>query len=188
MVSTDLTKEELLNEVRRLKKNVGGRIKKIDALGFSLEKSASTDYKKFLEEYKNLGKNTSEKELRSAYRDLKYIDQLKTSTVKGAREAFENFADLSGMLTALSRTEQDKFWEIYKRFYETSGGMAERFKYEVFEAILDARYSGMDVDEFSENLNKIFVQVYVESKGAGGTDAELDLLFTEKLADLFDSY
>ena len=188
MVSTDLTKEELLKEVRRLKKNVGSRINNIDALGIALEKSASTDYKKFLKEYKILGKSTPEKVLRNEYRDLRYIDQLKTSTVKGAREAFENFADISGMLDALSRTERDKFWEIYKRFYETSGGMAERFKYEVFEAIIDAQYSGMDADEFSENLNKIFDQVYGESKGAGGTDAELELLFTEKLADILKSY
>lgn len=169
-------------------KNVGSRIKKIDALGIALEKSASTDFKKFLKEYKNIGKDTSEKELRNAYRDLKYIDQLKTSTVKGAKEAFENFADVSEMLKALSNTQQDKFWNIYKRFYETSGGMAERFKYEVFEAIIDAQYSGMDADEFSENLNKIFDQVYGEAKGAGGTDAELELLFAEKLADLFNSY
>lgn len=188
MESTDLTKEELLKEVRRLRKNIGGRIKKIDALNIDLNRSASKDFKKFLQTYKNIGKDTTEKELRSAYRDLKYIDQLKTSTVKGAKKAYEDFKDVEGLVNILSPGKQKEFWDVYQKLYEVSGGMAERFKYDVFSEVINAEIQGVDMEELALKITELYEKVYERTKFGNGTDDELELRFTKSLGKFLEFY
>ena len=98
MISSELTEEQLVKEIRRVNKNLSRRLDRIEKRGLEVSTFALNKYKDFKEklpigrELRKLDK----KQLQSLYRDVKYISNLKSSTVKGAlatKNKFEPIRD-----------------------------------------------------------------------------------------------
>lgn len=147
-------------DLRRLYRRISSRIKNIESTKRDLIEqsySAANTFNELVEKYGAPKKSMDDKTLRTYYRDLKYIDNLKTSTVKGATETHEMLKDFYGMYGALSDETQDKFWSVYKQLYERTGGLIERYKYEVFDTAIMDMFSGDSVENIVENLYKLYL-------------------------------
>ena len=107
MIIKQLTRQEKLTESRKLLKNILQRTKNIERRGLT---SAFYAVNSFNELRKSLPKDISvlsDKELNNLYRDLKYINNLKTSYVKGAEEVANRFAPIKEKLRAKTGTLSD---------------------------------------------------------------------------------
>lgn len=180
MLSSQLAPQEMRKESRRLIKNISRRISRIEGLGESTPLYAVNLYRDLEKTIPKRLTELSDKDLRTLYRDLRYINSLKSSTVKGALQAQQKFEPIKAKLSVLSKETQDKFWSIYGRLYEKTGGEMEKFKYELFETNIDYIYSGSSVDDaFEEIINE-----YNASLEDEDTDEEVRISFTNKLKNL----
>lgn len=177
------TPDETKNEVRKLIRNIGRRVKNIEELGFVAPQYATKRFHELTDNMKSLSK-MDEKELNTLYRDLKYVDSLKSSTVKGAIDVGRNFEPIKQDLDTLSEDTRKKFWEIYEKFYERTAGTAEAYKYIVFERNIDEIFAGnTDVDEIVHNLIEAYDKSLMET---GGEDENaMRLQFSSNLDELF---
>lgn len=179
MKASTLSRKEQQKEVRRLVKNLSRRIARIENLNLSGSQYAINRYREIEKTLpKNLGKAT-DKQIQTLYRDLRYVDSLKTSTVRGAKQTMKVFEPIKNKLNTLSKSTQDKFWEAYGKLYENSSTMAN-FKYEIFDVLSDVMLQGVDteqlvleiIDEYKDTLEQL---------GGEVTDEEIKVLFTDKL-------
>lgn len=125
----------------------------------------------------------SDKELRILYRDLEYLDRLKTARVEGAKFTEEVFTPIKDKLNALSKSTQDKFWEVYGKMYEETATM-QNYKYDIFQTAIDYIYSGEDTEDLVQSMIEQYRET-LEDLGGNATDAEIKLLYTQKLQSLF---
>ena len=145
-------------DLRRLYRRISSRVKNIDKLDIIPEaNSAVNRFKEIKSTYGNPKKSMSDKELREMYRDLKYIDSLKGSRVKGALSIDKNLRDFYGVLNSMSPELQKNFWSVYNQLYERTGGKIERIKYDVFDVASMEMYTGDSVEEIVSNLYKLFL-------------------------------
>ena len=182
MIIKQLTRQEKLTESRKLLKNILQRTKNIERRGLT---SAFYAVNSFNELRKSLPKDISvlsDKELNNLYRDLKYINNLKTSYVKGAEEVANKFAPIKEKLSYLSKEKQNEFWKMYGKLYERTATF-EHFKYELFETNIDYIYDGEDVDFAVANIIEKYDETLKEL-GSKGDDENVRILFTSKLKDL----
>ena len=141
----------LRKKTRRLIKNVSRRIERIE----KYDKETTPQYA--VEKYRslNIPKRLSElsrKELENLYRDLSYIERLKSSTVRGAKEVQRKLEPIKNNLKTLSPEAKKKFWEIYGKQYEITSGTFEKYKYEVWGTILDMMYQGKTEETIIEDI------------------------------------
>lgn len=184
MLASKLTVKELIKENRRLLKNLSRRIANIEALGSPVPLYAVD---KFRQLEKTIPKNISRldrKSLTTLNRDLRYINALKTSTVKGAKKAQETWIPIERNLKIFSPNNIAKFWEIYNKIYERMGGLTEKYKYELFDTITDFMYQGSDSDAVVEEIIDQFDDTLKEL-GGNATDEKVKVLFSSKLKKLF---
>ena len=124
------------------------------------------------------------KQLQSFYRDIKYISNLKSSTVKGALATKNKFEPIRDRLNTLSKTQQEKFWEIYGKFYETNATM-EKFKYEIFNESIDEVFGATETDKIVQDI----IDEYNETLKDLGSEADVEQirkkLFTNKLDKMY---
>ena len=170
-------------ESRRLIENVSRRIARIEGLGETAPQYAVKAYRELEKRIPDKLTKLSDKELQNLYRDLRYINALKSSTVKGALSTQAKFEPIKSKLEALSPKTREKFWEIYGKVYERTGGTMENFKYELFEANIDYIYGGQDVDEAVNEIIGEYDKTLREL-GSDVTDEEIKILFTSKLNSL----
>ena len=158
---------ELKTKIKKLKNSLGKRIKRIE--------KAKETYKYTAEKYNKLDKNIrgkSKTELNDLYRDLLYINNLKTSRYKGAINAYRTYQKVEFSLQALSPRYKDKFWEAYGRIYENYGGaITEKYKYIFFEAISERMYMGQSVDDIAKEIIEKFDAKWEQS----GEDDEFEI-------------
>lgn len=180
------TPDETKQEIRKLIRNIGRRVKNIEELGESAPQYATKRFHEITDNRKPLSEMT-EKELNTLYRDLKYVDNLKSSTVKGAILVQHNFEPYNNVLQILSENARKKFWEIYDKFYERTAGTAEAYKYIIFEQNIDEILSGnTDVDEIVHNLIEAYDKSLMET---GGDDENaMRIRFSSNLEDIFGKY
>ena len=182
MKAENLSQRELREETRRLLTNLSKRISHIEGL----ETAPKYAVNRFRDIEKNVPSSLtqlSEKDLRNLYRDLRYVNQLKSSTVKGATEVENVFEPIKRKIESLQQENQRKVFGIYERFFETVGGLASHYKYEVLDYATEAIQSIGDEDEALINLIKEFDKIYrVADENA--TDTETRLLLSQKLKDL----
>jgi len=180
------TPDETKQEIRKLIRNIGRRVKNIEELGFIAPQYATQRFHELTDNSKSLSDMT-EKELNTLYRDLKYIDNLKSSTVKGAIDVGRNFEPIKQDLDTLSESTKKKFWEIYEKFYERTAGTAEAYKYIVFEQNIDEIFSGnTDVDDIVHKLIEAYDKSLMET---GGDDENaMRIRFSSNLEDIFGKY
>ena len=113
----------------------------------------------------------SPKELRSTYRQLKYIRGLKTSTVSGAKETASHYEDIAPKLKNLSKTQIKKFWDTYEHLTDISP-LYKYMKYEIFSGLADV-VTKMNLS--AEELGQAIDQLYQKS-----VEGELDNEPTDK--------
>lgn len=140
--SPENNRDTLIAEIKREQYNLSKRIKRINSGNYTRSAlSASKQYAEYMKKYGGQSYDeATDKELLSRYRQLTYIDKLKTSTVKGAEQAQKRFVPIENMLSQVSQTKQDEFWEVYEKLFERMGSVIEQYKYEVFDYIADSLY------------------------------------------------
>lgn len=183
MLASQLSPQEMRQEIKRLIKNLSRRISNIEGLGSSAPQYAVNAYRELEKRIPNRLTQLSQKELTTLYRDLRYINSLKSSTVKGALFTQTKFEPIKAKLDALSPDTRKKFWEIYEKLYERTSGTMENFKYELFETNIDYIYGGQEVDKAVNDIIKEYDKSLKEL-GGYATDEEIKLLFTSKLKSL----
>lgn len=181
-----MTDEELRREIRRLTRNVKKRISNIEGIG---EQNAIQDAAKVFREYqkelpKDLKKVVRTQDLVKYYRRVKRINDLKTSTVTGAKSALNTIGKVRSYLDTLSEDKRKKFWEAYHKFYEYSND--ESYKYEVMAEILDETMSGEDVETTVSDIIEKYTEAQIEAEEYGGTDEAIRISFTKRLRSLSD--
>lgn len=185
MLAENSDYKTILKESQRLYKNLSRRMTNIMKYGDKASQHAVSKWKEFNDEFpERITKRLEPKKLVSIYRDLKYINALKTSTVKGAIRTKKVFVPVKEKLNVLSKSSQDKFWDIYSKLYEHTTTM-ERFKYELFDTIIDYVYEGIDEDKAVIDIIRAYDQSLMQMEGAG-TDEQVRLLFTSKLEKLLE--
>ena len=168
MLPKRYTRADLEKEVKRLYKNVSRRIEKVRAL----ENAPTYAVKDFDEATKNYTGRTSKmsmQELLNLERDLEYIDNLKTSSVKGALKAKETFKPIADKLEKFSKDTQYQFWALYGKFMETLNIM-DKYKYDVMDIVMDYTTAGVSVDEAMKEMQKKFDNL----KGLGNRKLSYD--------------
>lgn len=141
--------KETLAEIRRLLTNVGRRLENIEGMG-----NPSPAIETFLDiQNKFLGEELGEisiSRLRSALREmdektatsllrnLKYVDRLKTSTVRGAKSYNDRIRPVLERYERWDEATKAKFREIYRKTFMESGYYLEKFKYDIFELAANA--------------------------------------------------
>lgn len=184
MLASQLTPQEMRKESRRLIKNLSRRIARIEGLGNTAPQYAVQKYREIEKNIPKRLTQLSQKELNTLYRDLRYINSLKSSTAKGAMQTQAKFEPIKDKLQVLSEDKRKKFWEIYGKLYERTSGTMEKFKYELFETNIDYIYSGQDTDSAVEEIIEEYDKTLKEL-GGFVTDEEIKVLFTSKLGSLF---
>lgn len=183
MLPPRYTRADLEKEVKRLYRNLSRRIEKVRAL----ENAPTYAVKDFDEATKNYAGRTSKmsmQELLNLERDLEYINELKTSTVKGALKAKETFEPIADKLENFSKKSQDKFWELYGKFMETLNIM-DKYKYDVMDVVMDYTTAGVSVDEAVEEMQKKFDTIIEER---GGFDSRASKIYFQSIKDLFKQH
>ena len=183
MLTYNMSKSELIKETRRYYKNLKSRIKNVEKLNLSASRQTVKQFREFEKRFPKKLSKLPEKDIRTLYRDVRYLNSLKTSTVKGAKFTQEKFEPIREKLNALSKSKQEKFWEIYNKLYEITSTM-EHFKYELFDTNIDYIYGGEDVDKAVKDIIEQY-NTTLEELGGEASDEEIKLLFTSRLQDIF---
>lgn len=181
MLPPRYTRADLEKEVKRLYRNVSRRIEKVRAL----ENAPTYAVKDFDEATKNYTGRTSKmsmQELLNLERDLEYIDNLKTSSVKGALKAKETFKPIADKLEKFSKDAQYQFWALYGKFMETLNVM-DKYKYDVMDIVMDYTTAGVSVDEAVKEMQKKFDDIIEER---GGFDSYASKMYFQSLKKLFE--
>ena len=179
MKASTLSRKEQQKEVRRLVKNLSRRIARIENLNLSGSQYAINRYREI---EKTLPKNlrtATDKQIQTLYRGVRYVDSLKTGTVKGAKETMKTFEPIKEKLSILSKDTRQKFWEAYGKLYENSSTMAN-FKYELFDVLSDVMLQGVDTEQLVIDIIDEYMNT-LEQLGGEVTDEEIKVLFTDKL-------
>lgn len=183
MLPPRYTRADLEKEVKRLYRNVSRRIEKVRAL----ENAPTYAVKDFDEATKNYTGRTSKmsmQELLNLERDLEYIDNLKTSSVKGALKAKETFKPIADKLEKFSKDTQYQFWALYGKFMETLNVM-DKYKYDVMDVVMDYTTAGVSVDEAVKEMQKKFDTIIEER---GGFDSYASKMYFQSLKKLFEKH
>lgn len=182
MKAENLSRNELRKETRRVLKNISRRIARIDAL----ENAPRYAVNRFREIEKNVPSRLtqlSENDLRNLYRDLIYVNRLKSSTVKGAKEVEKTFEPIARKIEELPEEQRKKVFKVYEMFYGSVGGIASHYKYEVLDYAADALKGYEDINDLAIKAVLSFDEIY---RGAdeNATDTETKLLLSQKLKDI----
>lgn len=183
MLPPRYTRADLEKEVKRLYRNVSRRIEKVRAL----ENAPTYAVKDFDEATKNFSGSTkgmSMQELLNLERDLEYINDLKTSSVRGALKAKETFKPIADKLESYSKETQSKFWELYGKFMETLNIM-DKYKYDVMDIVMDYTTAGVSIDEALKEMQNKFDTIIEER---GGFDDNASKIYFQSLKNLFEKH
>lgn len=128
-------------------------------------------------------RNMSHKELLSTYRQLEYIRNLKSSTLRGALETAEKFSPIKEHLSSFSEEKRKEWWSVYGEIYKHASTM-EQYKYDIFQ-VVDQLFGNMDTKEIINDMIEEYDKI-LESGRGNISDEKVSLLFSEKLRDLLD--
>ena len=135
-LATQLSRKELLSLIRETRKELRGSLSEVreeSRTSPNIPTYAVDDFDKLEKDIrKKTLKRMTNRELVSVVRKLEYIKQLDSSTLSGALEVANKFEPFKNYIGSLSKTNRNKFWRVYRRFYRETSQTAERFKYEIF--------------------------------------------------------
>lgn len=182
MSSRDMTDSELKKEIRKLNNSLSKRISDIRGMGDTVPQYAIKKYEEL-----NIPENLrwiDRKELNSLYRQLKYIDNLKTSTLEGAVKAQNQWETHKSILNYMSEDYRNKFWEMYEKITEHMGGTYLAFKYNIMDIVEDYLFGStslnVDMEKAIDEIEKAYTDTFKELR-SNPDEEEIFLLFTNKL-------
>lgn len=137
MVGSNFTATEYRKEIRRLKNNLGKRAKNIEGRGELAFQYLPQKLKELKGEHSQNLKDMDIKELRSYYRQLTELSQKKSSTVKGAIKAQEDFGSIANRLPNLTEEQKSTIFRLYGKAYELNIEFGTNYKYELLDVATD---------------------------------------------------
>lgn len=161
MRGSNLSKNELIEEIERLKGKLGSQFREFDTVGEMLSDSYGISrYRSLTKQMpKKLNRVKNVQRLKDLYRDLKYIDSLKSSTLQGALDVEQNFQPIKDKISVFSKDNQKKIWDIYRKFYAETHAQLGHYKYQLFDMIVDSAFLGMEEDAVVEDLLSLYTEV-----------------------------
>lgn len=197
MKASELTNAEMRKEIRRLNKNLKRRIANIEKISGNASLVAVKQYRELKPELANMS-NLNRRELTTLYRDIRYINTLKSSTVRGATaitakaqeladklQLYGEYQTIRDVFGSTSKTIVDILTEAYSKFADlTSQQLADQFKYEIWGTAVDYAYMGQTAEDIAIRLNELY-ETIVEGEGSGESDEVIKKLFTSKLRSIF---
>lgn len=183
MKASNLNANELAKDIRRIEKNLKQRVAHIEARE-DLPQFGAESFRKFEEKLHrkldgNLLSSLTEAELRTLHRDIRYINDLKSTSIKGAEMARDKYIPVKDKLDALSPEIRNKFWEIYGKLVDENR-LLEQFKYDIMGADINLIYGGTQADEIVDTIRELY-DTTLEELGRNATDEDIKVLFTSKL-------
>lgn len=183
MIELYTSGKELRQEFSRLLKNVSRRVANIERRRATAFQYAATSFREFEKKIGKKWRELSDEELRDYYRDLTYISNLKSSTLKGATQAKKNFEPIYNILNQSSPTLKEKFWKIYGKLVENNA-LLEKYKYDLFDAIMvEGVIRAQNEDDVIKSINEIYREAYEEAGGREATENDISKLFISSLED-----
>ena len=202
MQGTKINKEDLLKENRRLYRNISKRLEKVREQAFAPD-TAIRHFENIRKTYGTNFTKLSKQELLNLYRDLSYINNLKSSTVSGATSSNTiRMDEAKQLIEPLSEATKEKFWEIYEKLYKESV-LFENFKYDIISNAAILFIQGEDPDEIERRIEELYTRFvksnpqttaeeqkqYMEEMLRKMSNEGLDdVSFTDEFDDIFDEY
>lgn len=188
MIAYKKTKSDTLKDIRRLERNVRSRVENIEARK-DLPQFGAESFRKFemrVQNYLEKAGVTSisklpEEQIEKISRDIRYLNQLKSTSVKGAELAKEFYVPTKERLDALSPEQEGRTYNIYDRVLSRFMGM-ENYKYEIQNYIVDRMLEGADNDSIFKEIFDMYDTTIAEY-GAMGNEHDIALSFTSKLKE-----
>lgn len=184
MRSRKLTADEMRAESRRLYRNISARMKNIRGQETPVLNNALDRFRTLQETYIRYTSKMDESTLRKYYRDLKYIDNLKSSTVAGAIAAKKAVDERLSFKDQFTEKQWKKIENVYNKLVENNA-LLDRFKYDLEKAIGTRVKSRKGVDAIIEEIERAYGTAYEEFYD---DDDALAIQFTENLSNIFDKY
>ena len=180
-------KSELIKEIQRLERNIRKRVEHIesreDLPQFGAESFRKYEKRKANKLDKKRLTSLSEKDLTTLYRDIKYLNDLRSLNIKGAEYAKEKYLPIKNMLETFSPDMREKFKEAYSKLVSNYALTDKYFKYEVQGAEMELMLSGQsNTDEIYRRIKELFDETLFENPDANET--ELRVLFADKLKNI----
>lgn len=187
MKAYDLNRADTIKEIRRINRNLSARLERIRG-DENLPQFAVEGYDKFIKRVDNLknklanGEKLTDSQLTTILRDIRYINDLKSSRVLSAKYVADVYTPIKTKLEALSPDQRKRAWKIFESI-QGEAKMIDRFKYEVVGTATDYIYGGEINDSAIEDILKAFETTYNEFEGDIDS-AEARVFFTEILNGL----
>lgn len=172
MKAENLSRDELIKRIENGLNSIGSRVADIKEAGYRLGKDAVYRFEKLVENIPEDLNSMSDKELRNTYRDLLYINDLKTSTLEGAEQASVMYKDIEDMLGKLSEPMRKRIWDLYNNLYSENKNIGSAlYKYDVLREIVTEVYKSRSkkstLEELEESMRNVIDLI------SGGRDVNI---------------
>lgn len=136
MLGSNFNEKELRKEIIRERRKLVRDVRDIEGYSKSASQFLPQRWKEMERERgKRPFSEMSKSELRKYYRDIKYLQSLKSTNLQGALEVHEQAKDLASKLPEMTEQQKDTFFNIYGKLYEHSQSLLKDYKYEIFSLI-----------------------------------------------------
>ena len=158
MLANQSKGEQLLKETEELYSKLEKQIQDIEESGKYLHKDARSHFRDLQQKYPEDITTLNEKDLRSLNRELRQIDELKSSTLAGAEQAYEMYGDIEEMIESFGPRIKEKFWEAYDRIYGNKEIAANLYKYDVLREMATEVYKSRSKKKTLEEIEESIVK------------------------------
>lgn len=184
--------KSLKEKIKTLREQLEQRLQQIEnTVGAS--QFAVDEYKSLLKRVrmpKNVMRMRNVERIKTIYRDLAYINRLRTSTLEGAQKAYEIFNPLMQKLDIFGVDRKEFFKAVSDVYEETS--MMMTYKYEIFDVVGDIMTSSSrftNIEDVVQEIRKAFRKTERDlNKEHRYTDENLKISFTKRLDEIRRKY
>lgn len=188
MRAEQLTREDLIREIRRLRGNISKRVKRIERSDIPASTHSVEKFNELVENTPSKLGSLKDKDLRDLYRDYKYLNSLKTSTVKGAIQSAATIEEVLKHYETLSEDKRSDFNKTLGRVEEHIGhSLFTYYKYDIYDAVDTMTFGGEDPEEAARRIIEAFDESIKQSNG-GLSDDKFRIQFSENLGSLLSEY
>lgn len=173
MKAEQLNREELLDRISTLYDNIESRVEEIEESGYILRRDARSKFRELQTTLPEDLNSLDDKELRTIYRKLMSINELKSSTLEGAEKSHYLYGDIEQMIDGLSPQMQKRVWDLYDRLYEENPNIASSFyKYDILREISTEVYKSRSKKKTLQELEQHLMRVVNLLGGESGLNVK----------------
>lgn len=162
MMYQDLSRNEMIEEIKRLTKNLSRRAKSIESLGDSYSQDFVKSFKSTRKQFTGRYANMSDEQLEKLLRNLRYENNLTGSTVEGVKFLKNKFEPIKEKISTLSPKTQHKVIETYNKVMEKAESLLDKYRYELLEIVTNKIYEGENPEEIVQEIHESFTQSMLE--------------------------